>query len=60
MTKIDCKEIAYYGKPIESLTRDEMISAFEELAGAIHDCAEKGKKCEALLQIKKSIECKDE
>jgi len=37
-----------------------MISAFEELAGAIHDCAEKGKKCDALLQIKKSIECKDE
>ncbi len=59
MTKIDCKEIAYNGRPIESLTRDEMISALE-LAGAIHDCAEKGKKCEALLQIKKSIECKDE
>ncbi|MGB5747611.1 MAG: hypothetical protein WBM69_11540 [Desulfobacterales bacterium] len=59
MTKIDCKEIAYNGSPIDSLTRDEMISAFEELAGAIHDCAEKGKKCEALLQIKKSIECKD-
>jgi hypothetical protein len=37
-----------------------MISAFEELAGAIHDCAEKGKKCEALLQIKKSIKCEDE
>ncbi len=37
-----------------------MISAFEELAGAIHDCAEKDKKCESLLQIKKSVECKDE
>ena len=60
MTKIDCKEIAYNGRPIESLTRDEMIIALEELAGAIHDCAEKGKKCEALLQIKPSIECKDE
>ena len=60
MAKIDCKEIAYNGSPIDSLTRDEMISAFEELAGAIHDCAEKGKKCEALLRIKKSIECKYE
>ena len=60
MTKIDCKEIAYHGRPIESLTRDEMMSAFEELAGAIHDCAERGKKCETLLQIKKNIECKNE
>lgn len=60
MAKIDCKEIAYNGSPIDSLTRDEMISAFEELAGAIHDCADKGKKCEALLHIKKSIECKYE
>ena len=60
MAKIDCKEIAYNGRPIDSLTRDEMISAFEELAGAIQDCAEKGKKCESLLHIKKSIECQEE
>ena len=35
----DCKQIAYYGKLIDSLTRVELISALEELAGAIHDCA---------------------
>ena len=51
MTKIDRKQIAYYGKPIESLTRDELISALEELAGAIHDCASGSKKCEEILQI---------
>jgi hypothetical protein len=43
MSKIECKQIAYYGKPIDSLTRDELISALEELAGAIHDCAEANK-----------------
>jgi hypothetical protein len=51
MCKIDSKQIAYYGKPIDSLTRDELISAFEELAGAIHDCAVKNKKCRKIIQI---------
>ena len=35
MSKIDSKQIAYYGKPIDSLTREELINALEELAGAI-------------------------
>ena len=51
MTKIDCKQIAYYGKRIDSLTRDELISALEELAGAIRDCAVGRKKCEDILRI---------
>ncbi len=58
MSKIDCKQIAYYGKPIDSLTRDELISAFEELAGAIHDCAMGNKKCGEIIQIKDGAECK--
>ena len=60
MTKIDCKQIAYYGKPIESLTRDELISALEELAGAIQDCATGNKKCEEILQINKGEVSKDD
>ena len=58
MTKIDCKQIAYYGKPIESLTRDELINALEELAGAIHDCAVENKKCADIIGISTGIECK--
>ena len=58
MTRINCKQIAYYGQPVESLTRDELISALEDLAGAIHDCAVKGKKCDEIIQIKENIECK--
>ena len=56
MSKIDCKQIAYYGKPIDSLTRDELISAFEELAGAIYECAVKDKKCGEIIQIKNGVE----
>ena len=54
MTKIDRKQIAYYGKPIETLARDELISALENLAGAIQDCAAGKKKCEEILQINES------
>ena len=43
MPKIDSKQIAYYGKPIDFLTRDELISAIEEMADTIHDCAVKNK-----------------
>ena len=60
MTKIDSKQIAYYGKPIDSLTRDEILSALEELAGAIQDCASGGKKCEEILQINEGEMSKDD
>jgi hypothetical protein len=56
MSKIDASQIAYYGKPIDSLTRDELISALEELGGAIHDCAVKNKKCRQIIQIKDGAE----
>lgn len=58
MSKIDCKQIAYFGKPIDALTRAELISALEELAGAIHDCAAGDKKCSEILKIGTGVECK--
>ena len=60
MTKIDGKQIAYYGKPIESLTRDELISALEELASAIHDCAVRNKKWTEIIRISTGMECKSD
>lgn len=57
MSKIDRNQIAYYGKSIDSLTRDELINALEELAGAIHDCAMGNKKCREIIQIKDGAEC---
>ena len=58
MSKIDCKQIAYYGKPIDSLTREELISALEELAGAIHNCAVSNQKCSEMLNINAGAEYK--
>ena len=60
MSNIDCKQIAYYGKPIDSLTRDELIKALEELAGAIHECAAENKKCGEIININAGVECKGE
>ena len=56
MPKIDSKQIAYYGKSIDSLTREELISALEELAGAIYDCAAENKKCSEMLSINAGVE----
>ena len=58
MSKIDSKQIAYYGKPIDSLTREQLISALEELAGAIHDCAAGNKKCGEIIKINTCMETK--
>jgi len=52
MSRVPSKEIAYYGKPIETLTREELIRCIEELAGAIYDCAFQGKKCSDVIKIK--------
>jgi len=60
MSKIDSSQIAYYGKSIDSLTREELISALEELAGAINDCALKNKKCSEIIKVDTGLECKDE
>jgi hypothetical protein len=60
MSKIDCKQIAYYGKPIDTLTRDELISALEELAGAIHDCTVGNKRCSEILKIRTEVQCEDD
>jgi hypothetical protein len=56
MPKIDRNQIAYNGKPIASLTRDELISALEELAGAIQGCADKNKECAKIIKINIGLE----
>ena len=60
MRKIDSKQIAYYGKPIDFLTRDELISAIEELAGAIHDCAVKNKGCSEIIKVNTGLGCNED
>ncbi len=47
------EEIGYYGKPINSLTREELLEAFAELAVIIYECSVKDKKFEEFIFIKK-------
>jgi hypothetical protein len=53
MKKFDPKEIGYYGKSITSLTRDELLEAFADLATIIYECSVKDKKLEEFIFIKK-------
>jgi hypothetical protein len=53
MRKYEPNEIGYYGKPITTLTREELLEAFAELAGFIHECVITGKKIEELISINK-------
>jgi len=39
------KDIGYYGRPIDSLSRDELIRALTELAQAVYDCAATNGDC---------------
>ena len=52
LKKFDYKEIGYYGKPITTLTRNELLAAFAELAAIIYECSVKDKKIEKSIFIK--------
>ena len=42
MSKVNYKDVAYYGRSIESLTKEELLEAFFELAMMVKDCPVKG------------------
>ena len=54
MKKISSDKIGFYGKPIDRLTRAELIQALTELASAIKECAADNKKCEKIIFIRKN------
>ena len=43
-------KIGYYGKPVSSLTKDELLKAVLELSEVIHNCPVKG-KCSEILEL---------
>ena len=45
--------VGYYGKPLSSLTREELIKALLEIQEIIHNCPVKGKCNEILKHIEK-------
>jgi hypothetical protein len=46
-------KIGYYGKPISSLTKDELLKVVLELSEIIYNCHIKGKSSETLKVIEK-------
>lgn len=54
MTKKDLMpdKIGYYGKPVSSLTKDELVKVVLELSEIIYNCPVKGKCSEIITRIK--------
>jgi hypothetical protein len=50
VTKLDYKDVAYYGKPIASLNKEELLEVVLELAKIINDCPVKG-GCKKLFEF---------
>lgn len=49
MSKLNANDIAYYGKPITSLNREELLAALLNLANIINACPVKG-ECAKLVE----------
>jgi hypothetical protein len=44
-------DIGYRGKPIETLTKEELMDAFLELSQLIYNCASTNNQCKAMISI---------
>ena len=42
--------VGYYGKPLSSLSKDELLKAVLEVAEIIHNCPVKG-RCNEILEL---------
>jgi hypothetical protein len=49
--KLDCSNIGFNGNPIDTLTREELLEAFLELAQKVHDCAVKEGTCKDVFTV---------
>lgn len=52
MKKVSTDEIGFYGRPIDRLSREELIQALIELASAVKEFASDNKRCAKLIFIK--------
>ena len=49
MNEFHPDDVGYYGKPLSSLTKDELLKAVLELTEIIHYCPVKG-RCNEILE----------
>jgi hypothetical protein len=52
MTKqISLSDIGYKGKPVDALSRKELLEAFLELAQRVYECASQDNQCKDIFLI---------
>ena len=49
--KLKYSDIGYHGKPIDTLTREELLEAFLELAQTVVNCASTNNQCKAIFTV---------
>ena len=52
MKKLKYSDIGYYGKPIDTLTREELLAAILEFAEKLQECAVKDNPCRSIFTVK--------
>ena len=50
--QLDFSDIGYKGKPIDTLSREELLEAFLELAQTVYECARKDNPCKNIFLVK--------
>jgi hypothetical protein len=49
--QLDYSDIGYKGKPIDTLTKEELLEAFLELAQKVYECASQDNPCKDVFLI---------
>jgi hypothetical protein len=49
--RLTYSDIGYHGKPIDTLTRAELLEAFFELSQKVYKCATKEGKCKDVFKV---------
>ncbi len=53
MSNLELDKIGYYGRPVSSLSKDELLKVVLELSEIIYNCPVKGKCNEILKHLEK-------
>ena len=49
--KLTYSDVGYYGKPLDTLTKQELLEAYLELVQKVHESAANGEKCKDVFSI---------
>jgi hypothetical protein len=49
--KLCCSDIGCHGRPIDHLTREELLEAFLEFAQTVVSCASTNNQCKAIFSV---------